>query len=253
MTELVLKQGLLNDSEQENEGASDANETKAEERQKSKEQECERNDSVRKIARIRTVNTLRMMSVDETHVDTKRVEQILDFLRDANLYRGECAILQRAKMSRILLRKVDLGKANLQGAELGNANLQQAFLYKANLQTAQLVESDLQRANLWKANLQGAYLVRANLKDTKLQGSDLQRAYLLGANLQGADLEDANLQEAKMEYAKFNKQSKLPDGTNWTPDTDMARFTDPDHPNFWPSDNLGSPVNGDDTEDEVGK
>jgi hypothetical protein len=34
----------------------------------------------------------------------------------------------------------------------------------------------------------------------------------------------------------------LPDGTRWTPDTDMERFTDPQHPAFWRSDNRHSPA-----------
>jgi hypothetical protein len=34
----------------------------------------------------------------------------------------------------------------------------------------------------------------------------------------------------------------LPDGTNWTSDTDMMRFTDPAHPQFWRSDEPNSPA-----------
>jgi len=28
----------------------------------------------------------------------------------------------------------------------------------------------------------------------------------------------------------------LPDGSKWTPDTDMTRYTDPNHPDFWQPD-----------------
>ena len=28
----------------------------------------------------------------------------------------------------------------------------------------------------------------------------------------------------------------LPDGSQWTPETDMARFTDPEHPDYWNRD-----------------
>jgi DNA-binding NtrC family response regulator len=38
------------------------------------------------------------------------------------------------------------------------------------------------------------------------------------------------------------QMASLPDGTNWTPDTGMARFTDPEHPEFWRSDDPGSPA-----------
>ena len=45
-----------------------------------------------------------------------------------------------------------------------------------------------------------------------------------------------------LEKVEFNEKTKLPDGKKWTPDTDMARFTDPEHPDFWRSDFTGSPA-----------
>ncbi|MEL6526857.1 MAG: pentapeptide repeat-containing protein, partial [Chloroflexota bacterium] len=49
-----------------------------------------------------------------------------------------------------------------------------------------------------------------------LKDGSLKDAYLSGANLEGAYLSGA----------------KLPDGTKWTQDTDMGRFTNPSHPEF---------------------
>jgi len=71
------------------------------------------------------------------------------------------------------------------------------------------------------ANLQGAMLLSANLQGANLAGANLQRTMLASANLQGA---------------RLSERTRLPDGTNWTPGTDMARFTDPDHPDFWRPD-----------------
>jgi uncharacterized protein YjbI with pentapeptide repeats len=73
---------------------------------------------------------------------------------------------------------------------------------------------------------------------TNLQGATLQRARLLRTNLQQANLFDANLQRAiliavNLQEAYMDEDTTLPDGTKWTPDTDMARFTDPGHPDFW--------------------
>lgn len=42
----------------------------------------------------------------------------------------------------------------------------------------------------------------------------------------------ANLQGANLLAAWFDEDTVLPDGTKWVPDTDMERFTDPDHPDF---------------------
>ncbi|MEJ2151089.1 MAG: hypothetical protein P8Z40_16680 [Chloroflexota bacterium] len=34
----------------------------------------------------------------------------------------------------------------------------------------------------------------------------------------------------------------LPDDSTWTPDADMRRFTDPDHPHFGRSEQPGAPA-----------
>jgi hypothetical protein len=152
------------------------------------------------------------------------------------------ANLQKANFWAANLQEAKLGTANLQGATLGAANLQKAGLWDANLQGANLLAVNLQGANLVGANLQGAILVhanlqRANLAQTNLQGTDLARA-----KLQEATLTKANLQGANLWFAEFNENTALPDGRKWTTDTDMARFTDPQHPNFWRSYDKYSPA-----------
>ena len=112
-----------------------------------------------------------------------------------------------------------------------DGSLQRASLIQANLPGANLSDFDLQRAYLLGANLQGAALYQANLQAAHLFDANLQEAYLLRANLQGTYLENANLQGAE-----FDKYTTLPDGTRWTPGTDMARFTDPKNPDFWRPD-----------------
>ena len=61
----------------------------------------------------------------------------------------------------------------------------------------------------------------------------LQQANLWQARLQGATLALADLQVANLYGAEFDMETVLPDGTGWTPQTDMQRFTDPTHPGFW--------------------
>jgi uncharacterized protein YjbI with pentapeptide repeats len=82
----------------------------------------------------------------------------------------------------------------------------------ANLQGANLFNANLERANLWKANLEGAILWRANLE---------------GANLIAT---------------RFDEEKILPDRSKWTPDTDMRRFIDPEHDDFWRSNRRSSPA-----------
>jgi hypothetical protein len=141
------------------------------------------------------------------------------------------ANLQKTCLFRANLQKARLAGADLQRADLTYANLQEAYLAEAKLQKAFLVQADLQQACLPKTNLQGVLLAWANLKGAYLEEADLQ-----GAILVGADLQKANLREANLQRTEFNKGTTLPDGTKWTPDTDMARFTDPEHPDFWRPD-----------------
>lgn len=126
------------------------------------------------------------------------------------------------------LTRVDLQYADLTDANLGRANLTHTNLERANLTDANLGEAKLTDANL-------AY---GNLTDTFLVNADLTNAYLLGVNLTDANLEYADLTGAYLEYAnltgaRFSENTILPDNTNWTPDSDLTRFTDPDHPDFW--------------------
>jgi len=134
------------------------------------------------------------------------------------------------------LQGANLMEANLQGASLNNAKLGGVRLTWANLRWANLGGANLQGAILTGANLQEADLFEANLQGVNLWVTNLQEANLDTADLQGASLQKANLQGANLEGASFDENTRLPDGTKWTPDTDMARFTDPDHPDFWQPD-----------------
>jgi uncharacterized protein YjbI with pentapeptide repeats len=121
----------------------------------------------------------------------------------------------------------------LQGADLRHTNLENADLLAANLQNARLSKANLQDAELLLANLQDANMSGANLQDVDMAQANLQCTDLIVANLQGAYLDGANLQGANLTNTDFNEDTTLPDATKWTPGTDMTRFTDPDHPEFW--------------------
>ena len=192
-------------------------------------------------------------------------------LRLANLQRANLhmANLQHANLEFANLQEADLWLAKLQHALLMYASLQHANMESANLQEAILREANLQNVNLRRANLQGCELEFANLQGASLSSGKLQGAYLgcadlRGANLeyaglQGSDLGQANLRDAKnIESARFDEKTLLPDAefqrdengnlirddkgkrlfiytpqSYWTPDTDMTRYTNPHHPDFW--------------------
>lgn len=122
------------------------------------------------------------------------------------------------------LRKFDwlIGdKGLLAGKDLHGANLKNAFLSETNLKGANLVIAELQKADLILVELQKANLESAQLQDADLSGANLQGSILLNANLR-------NTHFGKGEYeAIFDRTTRLPDGTFWTPETDMTKFTKP--------------------------
>jgi len=164
-----------------------------------------------------------------------------ELARHGWLYDGS---LRGADLTQAHLSGAPLEGANLQGTDLWNANFHGACLTEANLQGAHLWNADLQEARLMRANLQRAHLRGANVQGANLVEANLQGAYLRGTRLHGAILEGANLQEASLEKAALDETTILPDGTPWTPATDMARFTDPDYARaggFWRSGESCSP------------
>jgi hypothetical protein len=86
------------------------------------------------------------------------------------------------------------------------------------------------------------WLRDGSLNDASLFAANLEFAELWRADLRGADLSDANLKRAYLEEALFNRKTRLPDKNYWTPETDLTRFTNPEHPDFWRSDNPRSPA-----------
>ncbi len=146
-------------------------------------------------------------------------------LREANLEGASLflANLEGASVSRSNLRGAVLRGAYMSHADLRYANLFQAELCRADLRDALLKATFFRQAKLHQADLRNAHLERADL-----QGADLRGAQLGGASLHGAELQGALLGDAV-----FDASTVLPDGTSWTPETDLARFTDPAHPTFY--------------------
>lgn len=100
------------------------------------------------------------------------------------------------------------------------------------------------RANRWHRDgtLHGAYLRNTSLQNGDLWGADLIGARLHHSNLQGTFFMEANLTNVDFQFSVFDEHTTLPDGSKWTPGTDMGRFTDPTHQQFWRSDDPRSPA-----------
>lgn len=157
-------------------------------------------------------------------------------LRQADTKEGRQAVLDEMR-ERDLFKEADLSntnlrEANLKGADLSGAILSDAILIGANLIQAALNNTILIHVNLSQASLRGANLNRVILDTSTLNGANLTGASLRGASLKGADLLDAALRNAVLCDAILDG-AILPDGTSWTPEVDMGRFTDPKHPDFF--------------------
>ena len=162
------------------------------------------------------------------------------------LLKGENGLLKGADLLEANLRDAHLRGANLTNTDLLHtdltiAHLEFAILTGANLNHANLTDAnlnhaDLTGADLLEANLEGAKLGGAKLIGATLEGADLKSALMIGVDLCGANLKGANLAGTRLEGIfnyKFNKQTILPDGSSWAPGTDMTRYTNPNHPDFW--------------------
>lgn len=165
-------------------------------------------------------------------------------LRGAQLQGADLpeALLEEVNLREANLEKAQLWQANLQGAQMMEADCQHTFLAGANLAEADLREVNFHRARLTLADLSGARLMEANLNHADLASAKLRRAQLIGADLTGARLSDADLSGADLTGALFDDYTTLPDGTTWSEDVDLERFTNPRHPAFWRSDNRQSPA-----------
>lgn len=132
---------------------------------------------------------------------------------------------------------------SLRGAILNDANLQGANFWSADLQGIWGWYANLQDTDLYNAKLRESHFQEANFQNSRLIYADLQYANLARVQLQKADLEQANLQGARLDYVEIDESTILPDGTHWSlSEGILQRFTDPNHPQFWRSDNHASPA-----------
>jgi hypothetical protein len=174
----------------------------------------------------------------------------LEWLRAENWLEGDGGLLQKATLWGANLQNADLEMANMTEANLRDAQLQAAILIQSNLQHATLRRALLNNAKMDDVCLHEADCRLANFTNADLLRADLSMSKLQHAALNGANLHNACLYGADLSDASFSVMTVLPDAKSaghdadnkplftkyWTPDTDMSRYTNPKHPNFWQPD-----------------
>lgn len=163
-------------------------------------------------------------------------------LKAKRLTQGDRSVLKNASGIGANLEGCHLGEVNMSGSKLFKASLVRAILYRTNLSNADLQEATLSYAKANWANFSEAKLINCDLANGTFDSADFFDAKLNKANLEGADLRDADLTDAILEDIKISKKTFLPDRTYYSSSTDLKRFTDPTHPEYWRSSDPDSPA-----------
>lgn len=166
------------------------------------------NDSVLKLARIRTVNILRWLEKD-----IGRRDKALQFLRDSKL--SQC-VLKKADLDNIDFSGADLSDFNFSDTKLSNTNFSGAILSNANLSYAKLNDANfsgaiLNNVYLSYAKLSNANFFNAKLSHSKLREADFSNANLTNANLEGSCLIGTKFINTKLINAKLENAYTSPD------------------------------------------
>lgn len=134
-----------------------------------------------------------------------------DLLRDADLREADLngRLLSKADLSGANLREANLSRADLSFTNLSRADLSGADLSFANLFSAK-IDSETQIDPKWQLVLEIVTYGAEGRDD--LGKADLSRANLSFVNLRGADLSEVNLSETDLREAKYDNNTKWPDG-----------------------------------------
>lgn len=145
----------------------------------------------------------------QTKVSHESIEEISNL--DAEFF---------VNVSKTFQELLSKSREEILGLNADEGVLYQQDFYKADLRCADMRQT-LQETDFYKANLQGA---------------DFRGAFVLKCNMSETDLTGALLRGARFHSTEFSG-STLPDGTLYSDNSDLARFTDPGHPAYWKTQN----------------
>jgi len=191
--------------------------------------------------------------------DNSTAVSAVDWLRAEGLLKGEKSLLRKASLWDANLANALLTDVNLSQSDMNNANLYRANVSYSDLSYILMPYGNLRGANFKFSKLSNANLMYIQAEEVELRHTDLTNSSLEGADLRGANLQFANLTRAQMDKARlervnmefanlthailkdtsFDETTILPDGTKYDPELgleQLARFTDPNHPDFWQPD-----------------
>lgn len=184
---------------------------------------------------VTVVRTATLQALTSLNNDKPKIQQVLDFLRDADLLQDKKPLLGKGIFRSANLKGRDLANLLLQGADLQEAILTDTLFAYANLSQTNLSgasvvlpeeegkernQPDWRSVILKEAYLEGLKLSGSNLSDANLSnafcaGVDFGEAWLINTSMvetdiRGANFGSANLQRAKLQKAIIDEQTLWP-------------------------------------------
>lgn len=139
----------------------------------------------------------------------------------------------------------DLKGASFSGSFIGYSSFIDTNLILANFSRTKGEFCDFEGANMQRTNHSEVRWGAVSFRNAQLVSGRFQHAQFENCDLRGANLRNGNFTDARFTVCKFDESTILPDSElfegelvikYWTPETDMTRYTNPEHPDFWQPD-----------------
>lgn len=183
---------------------------------------------------LTVVRTATLQGLTALNNDKPKIQQVVDFLQDANLLQHESPMLGKGILYSANLKGRDLTKLSIEHIDLRKADLRETILAHANMSYANLsgaqvslpleeggeegnkpdwCNTTLKHATLEGLNLSRSNLSNADLSDAFCSNVDFRGALLVNTSMVRTDIrsvnfEDADLQGAKLQEAIIDEQTQ---------------------------------------------
>ena len=143
---------------------------------------------------------------------------------------------------------------SMEGAKVRYTKFDNSTLWLANLNKAIIIDSSFNNANLRTTTMKYASFHTSSFRAARFDGANMNSTSFQSCNFGGVDFTNADLKDAQFLDCVFDDKTILPDSgvlphhygyseesgfssiKYWTPETDMTRYTNPEHPDFWQPD-----------------